>query len=122
MRIALILLIALLFIPFSASAGTGSGADYRPSVTKPGKNYEKNVRACQAHARNKSNKGEDMVIGGALGAAGGALIGGAISGDYGLGALAGAGAGAAGGHLSDEDDREQFVKDCMVKKGYTLVE
>ncbi|MBI3420214.1 MAG: hypothetical protein HY053_08795, partial [Proteobacteria bacterium] len=76
----------------------------------------------QRRARDKSNKAGDVVTGAALGAGGGALIGGAISGDYGLGALAGAAAGGVGGHLSDEGDREQFVKDCMEDKGYKLAE
>jgi uncharacterized protein YcfJ len=112
----------ILILPCFAQAGSGSGADYRPSVIKPGKAYDKDVRACQRRARAKSDKAKDVVVGGALGAGGGALIGGAISGDYGLGALAGAAAGGVGGHLSDEDDREQFVKDCMEDKGYTLAE
>ena len=120
MRIALILALCLFLIPVSASATCGSGADFCPAVTKPGKHYSKDVAACQRRARAKSNKAGDVVTGAALGAGGGALIGGAISGDYGLGALAGAVAGGAGGHLSDEDDREQFVKDCMEEKGYTL--
>jgi uncharacterized protein YcfJ len=116
-------LIAALFLITPAYAGTGSGDEYRPAVEgKTGKKYEKDVKACQRRARDKSTKAGDVAIGAGAGAAGGALIGGAISGDYGLGALAGAVAGGVGGHISDEDDREQFVKDCMEDKGYTLAE
>jgi uncharacterized protein YcfJ len=123
MRIALFILAALLFVPGQVIAGTGSGDLYRPDVEGPtGKKYEKDVKACQRRARDKSTKAGDVAIGAGAGAAGGALIGGAISGDYGLGALAGAVAGGVGGHVSDEDDREQFVKDCMEDKGYTLAE
>lgn len=106
-----------------AQAGTGSGSDYRPAVNGPmGAKYNKDVKACQREARRRSSKGGDIATGAAVGAGGGALIGGAISGDYGLGALAGAVAGGVGGHVSDEDDREQTIKDCMEDKGYELAE
>lgn len=122
MRLFAVLMLFLLCAPLVAQAGTGS--DYRPQVVAvpKGQNYERDVRACQRKARNKSSKAGDVATGAALGAGGGALIGGAISGDYGLGALAGAVAGGVGGHVSDEDDREQFVKDCMEDKGYELDE
>lgn len=123
MRILALILAVFLFAPVNAMAGSGSGADYRPSVEGPmGAKYNKDVKACQRRARAKSSKAGDVATGAVLGAGGGALIGGAISGDYGLGALAGAAAGGVGGHLSDEDDRVQFVKDCMEDKGYSLNE
>jgi len=122
MRIAVLILAALFLVPSAAQAGTGSGADYRPAVEGTmGAKYNKDVRACQRYARNKSNKGVDLAEGAVIGGVGGGILG-AIGGNTGLGALAGAGAGAIGGHVSDEGDREQFVKDCMEDKGYTLAE
>jgi hypothetical protein len=118
----IIFVFALLLIAPAAYA-EGSGSDYRPAVEGAmGAKYNKDVKACQRAARRHSSKGGDVATGAAVGAGGGALLGGAISGDYGLGALAGAVAGGVGGHVSDEDDREQFIKDCMEEKGYTLAE
>lgn len=124
MRILALFLTSLFLMPIAAEAGTGSGSDFRPDVasTPKGRSYEKDVKACQRQARNKSSKAGDVATGAAIGAGSGALLGGAISGDYGLGALAGAVAGGVGGHVSDEDDREQFVNDCMEEKGYELAE
>ncbi len=125
MRYLVLALAALLVMPVAAKAAqsSGSGADYRPAVEEPmGAKYNKDVKACQRQARRSSNKGGDIATGAVVGAGGGALIGGAISGDYGLGALAGAVAGGVGGHVSDEDDREQVIKDCMEEKGYTLAD
>jgi uncharacterized protein YcfJ len=122
MRITLFILAALLLLPMQASAGTGSGDEYRPAVQGTmGTKYNKDVRACQRRARDKSSKGTDIAIGAGAGAVGGGILG-AIGGNTGIGALAGAAAGGVGGHLSDEGDREQFVKDCMEDKGYTLAE
>lgn len=54
MRIAPFILTALLLLPAAASAGEGQGLEYRPKVAQRGPVYERDIKACQAAAADRS--------------------------------------------------------------------
>jgi uncharacterized protein YcfJ len=106
------------------SACANSGADTRPIVDKPGPNYERDLAACQALAKQKDYASGETATNTAVGAGLGALIGG-VTGDW-AGAGIGAGVGAAGGlgksAVDTQSARGNIVKRCMVGRGYNVVD
>lgn len=106
------------------AACANSGADTRPIVDRPGPNYEKDLAACQALAKQKDYASGETATNTAVGAGLGALIGG-VTGDW-AGAGIGAGVGAAGGlgksAIDTQNARGNIVKRCMSGRGYNVVD
>lgn len=106
------------------AACANSGADTRPIVGRPGPNYEKDLAACQALAKQKDYASGETATNTAVGAGLGAVIGG-VTGDW-AGAGIGAGVGAAGGlgksAIDTQNARGNIVKRCMSGRGYNVVD
>lgn len=93
-----------------------------------GRNYEYDVQQCQQIAKQVDAGGRTVggaLVGGAVGAAGGAIIG-AFTGNVGRGAAIGAGvgglSGAVGGGASAANSSQNIVRNCMIRRGYAVLD
>src|SRR6218665_137010 len=121
MRLTKISTLAAVTLLLGACAGTG--ADYRPIVDKPGRNYNNDLAQCQRLAEQRDYVNGDSMTDTAVGAGVGGVIG--ILSNSWPGAAVGAGVGALGGAtvggLEAKNDRKNIVIRCMKGRGYTVL-
>jgi len=93
-----------------------------------GRNYEYDVAQCQQLAEQVNAGGRTVggaLLGAGVGAAGGAIIG-AFTGNAGEGAAIGAGVGgltgAVGGGASAANSTQNVVRNCMIRRGYAVLD
>lgn len=116
---------SILAIAGLAAACTTSGANYQPVVDGPvNANYSADLAACQSLASQQgafdSSTGETALAGAAVGA--GTM---AVFDNKGTNvrdaALLGAAAGVASGALSQQQNKENIIKNCMIQRGHNVV-
>ncbi|WP_420584509.1 glycine zipper family protein [Ruegeria sp.] len=106
-------------------ACTNSGANYQPIVDGPvGPNYNADLAQCQALARQQGVVDGNTAGAAAIGAAGAAgtkaIIDDSAS-DLGRAAVAGALVGAGASAISNTQNQEVIVRNCMRNRGYAVV-
>ena len=101
-----------------------TGSNYKPLVYDQGPSYENDLRHCQALSEQKSYFNSDMAFSAALGAGGGALVGGLATGSLhtaistaALGAVIGTGTAAN----NTKNQKKQIIIKCLQYKGYKIL-
>ncbi|MEM6657515.1 MAG: glycine zipper family protein [Pseudomonadota bacterium] len=116
-----------LLIPVIAVIGacTNTGANYQPIIDGPvGPNYQSDLANCQALARSQPTLDSNTAGAAAIGAAGAAATTAIIdnsASDLGRAAAAGALIGAGASAISNTQNQEVIVRNCMRGRGYNVV-
>ncbi len=116
-----------LILPALALAGacTNVGANYQPVIDGPvGPNYQSDLANCQALARSQPTLDSNTAGAAAIGAAGAAATTAIIddsASDLGRAAVAGALVGAGASAISNTQNQEVIVRNCMRGRGYNVV-
>ncbi|MDA7965648.1 glycine zipper family protein [Ruegeria sp.] len=116
-----------LIIPAILSIGacTNVGANYQPIVDGPvGPNYNADLAQCQALARSQPTLDSNTAGAAAIGAAGAAGVKAIVddsASDLGRTAVAGALVGAGASAISNTQNQEVIVRNCMRGRGYNVV-
>ena len=108
----------------------GCASHYQPIIdpqTSQGGNFDRDLEDCRGLAEQQDvgrEVGTRTLVGGGVGAALGAIFG-AFGGNAGagaaLGAAVGGASGAGSGALQSQQERDRVVRNCMVGRGYRVL-